>query len=235
MSSLTKNSLADHSQYPADAWALLSPQLTPTRRERMLATAARRTNHIRLVVQDVHQPHNISACIRSAEGFGIQNIDVVTLKTKFSASTVARGVDHWVDIHRYDSVPECSTALRKSGYIVAAAFPYGNATVLDELPVNRPLALVFGNEHEGLDHKWKENSDILFTIPMSGIVESLNISVCAAVSMYSVTQRAKKDMSPEQYYLSQSRQQQLLNQWICRQIPTWPEQLRRLRDAPNLK
>ena len=215
--------------YPNDAWALLSPQLTDHRRQRMLSTVAKRTNHVRLVVQDVHQPHNVSACIRSAEGFGIQNIDVVTLKTKFDASTVARGVDNWVDITKHQTVEACIDKLHNNGYIVAAAFPYGDALTLDELPVDKPIALAFGNEHEGLDLAWRDRADIRFTIPMVGIVESLNISVCAAISMYSATQRAKAAIASEHYYLSEEQQQILLNQWICRQISTYEGQLNRLR------
>lgn len=195
----------------------------------MLSTVSKRTRHVRLVVQDVHQPHNVSACIRSAEGFGVQNIDVVTLKTKFDTSTVARGVDQWVDIRRHQTVEECVSKLHEEGYLVAAAFPYGDAVELDALPIDRPIALVFGNEHEGLDSAWRTQSDVRFTIPMAGIVESLNISVCAAVSMYSVTQRAKLKLDSEAYYLSPGEQETLLNQWICRQITTWKGQLERLR------
>lgn len=218
-----------HHDYPKDAWDLLSPQLTESRRSRMLATVARRTRHVRLVVQDIHQPHNVSACIRSAEGFGVQNIEVVTLKTKFDTSTVARGVDHWVDIKRHETVEACVASLHDQGYLVAAAFPYGDACLLDELPVDKPIALVFGNEHEGLDCSWRTLSDVRFTIPMAGIVESLNISVCAAVSLYAVTQRAKALLPVEKYNLSRVDQGELLNQWICRQIPTWDAQLKHLR------
>ena len=217
--------------YPSDAWRLLSPQLTDKRRERMLATAAKRTNHIRLVVQDVHQPHNVSACVRSAEGFGIQNIDVVTLKNKTDISTVARGVDYWVNIHKHETVAACVDRLHNQGYLVAAAFPYGDAVELDQLPVDKPIALAFGNEHEGLDLEWRDRADIRFTIPMMGIVESLNISVCAAISMYSMTQRAKALLPPQTYHLSSAAQEELLNEWICRQITTYDAQLRRLRET----
>lgn len=217
--------------YPDDAWDLLSPQLTPHRRERMLATVAARTRHVRLVVQDIHQPHNVSACIRSAEGFGVHNIDVVTLKTKFDTSTVARGVDQWVDITRYPDVEQCVKNLHESGFLVAAAFPYGDAVLLDALPVDKPIALVFGNEHEGLDSSWKDLSDVRFTIPMAGIVESLNISVCAAVSMYAVTQKAKAQLPADKFYLNSEEQRALLNRWICRQITSWQGQLERLRTS----
>ena len=221
--------LETYSTYPQDAWDLLSLQLTEARRLRILKTVAQRTRHVRLVAQDVHQPHNVSACIRSAEGFGVQCIDVVTLKTKFDTSTVARGVDHWVDIKRHPSISECSDRLHAEGFLIAAAFPYGDAVTLDELPVDKPVALVFGNEHEGLHPTWREHSDVRFTIPMAGIVESLNISVCAAISLYAVTQKARKSLPAEQYYLSAEDQRDLLNRWICQQISSWELQLPLLR------
>jgi tRNA (guanosine-2'-O-)-methyltransferase len=215
---------------PDDAWELLSPQLTDHRRERMLKTSGQRTNHVRLIVQDVHQPHNVSACIRSAEAFGVQNIDVVTLSTKFNPSTVARGVDEWVSITKHESVSSCISDLRKQGYVIASAFPHGNARSLHELPVDRPIAVAFGNEHEGLDPAWREMSDMCFTIPMFGIVESLNISVCAAITLHELTTKARNSLPPETYNLSRHARRELLNNWICRQITSWPQQLPRLRE-----
>jgi tRNA (guanosine-2'-O-)-methyltransferase len=215
---------------PSDAWALLSPQLTENRRARMLATAAHRTNYVRLIVQDVHQPHNVSACIRSAEAFGVQNVDVVTLKGSFNTSTVARGVDEWVNIHRHQSVDHCIGELHGQGYTVAAAFPHGDSVSLDNLPLDKPIAVAFGNEHAGLDNEWREKADLCFTIPMFGIVESLNISVSAAITLHHLTSQLRKNKAASDYYLSPSQQQTLLNQWICRQIKTWPLQLKRLRN-----
>ncbi len=214
---------------PSDAWSLLSPQLTDSRRARMLSTVAQRTRHVRLIVQDVHQPHNVSACIRSAEGFGIQNIDVVTLHSKFNASSVAKGVDEWVDITKHQTIDQCIDSLHKQGYIVAAAFPHGKALSLDELPVDRPIAVAFGNEHAGLDATWRDKSDVCFTIPMFGIVESLNISVCAAITMHSLISRVRRELPKDLYELSPGEQEALLNKWICRQISSWPQQLPRLR------
>lgn len=195
----------------------------------MLKTVAQRTNHIRLIVQDVHQPHNVSACIRSAEAFGVQNIDVVTLTTQFNASTVARGVDEWVDITKHETVDSCISELHKQGYLVAAAFPHGNAISLDQIPIDRPVAVAFGNEHAGLATEWREKADVCFSIPMFGIVESLNISVCAAITLHTLTTKARKFLPPETFNLSNHEQEDLLNRWICRQITTWQLQLPRLR------
>lgn len=216
---------------PQDAWDLLAPQLTDSRRQRILKTVQQRTRHVRLIVQDVHQPHNVSACIRSAEAFGVQNIDVVTLSHKFDTSSVARGVDEWVDISKHDSVKACVTNLQSQGYVVAAAFPHGQAVSLANLPVDKPIAVAFGNEHAGLDSAWRDLADMCFTIPMFGIVESLNISVCAAITLHDLTSRARQSVDPKTFYLSQPEQTELLNRWICRQISSWPLQLPRLRET----
>ena len=223
------------SRVPNDAWDLLAPQLTESRRTRILHTAKHRTRQVRLVVQDVHQPHNVSACIRSAEAFGIEDIDVVTLHGKFNTSTVARGVDEWVNIYRHESVKSCVENLHQQGYLVAAAFPHGNAVSLDDLPLDKPIAVAFGNEHAGLDLQWREHSDMCFTIPMCGIVESLNISVCAAITLHHLTTNMRRRQNETSFYLSADEQQKLLNEWICRQITTWPLQVRRLRSERSLK
>lgn len=196
----------------------------------MIKTCDQRTRRVRLIVQDVHQPHNVSACIRSAEAFGVQNIDVVTLTTKFNASTVAKGVDEWVDIQKHETVDACIDSLHKQGYLVAAAFPHGKAVSLEDLPVDRPIAVAFGNEHAGLATEWRDKADVCFTIPMFGIVESMNISVCAAISLYELTTRARKTLPPETYLLSEAERRELLNKWICRQITSWPLQIPRLRE-----
>jgi len=216
-------------EYPDDAWALLSPQLTDARRLRMEQVARARTRHIRLVLQDIHQPHNVSAALRSAEAFGVLCTDVVTLREAFRPSTVARGVHHWLELTRHRSVATCASALKAQGYRLATALPRPDALALDQLPLDQPLAVVFGNEHAGVDPAWDPHIDYRFTIPMVGMVESLNISVAAAVSLYQLTQRARMNLGEQKYYLNPVDLRRLLNRWICEQTPAWEETLKRLR------
>ncbi len=220
-----------HDNIPADAWRVLRQQLTEERQEKMVRAADMRTNHIRLVVQDIHDPHNISACIRSAEAFGILNIDVVNLKQKFHPSTVARGVHHWLKVRPHESIEACVDQLKKQGYVLAAGMPSQNSVKLDDLPVDKPIALLFGNEHEGVAPDWGPHVDYEFTIPMVGLVESLNISVSAAISLYTISQKAKRELAEDRLYLSTAEKEQLLSEWTCRHVKNWPEQLRRLRSS----
>ena len=213
---------------PSAIWQTLKGRLTDSRRKRLEATASRRTNHLELVVQDVHQPHNVSACLRSAEAFGVGNIDIVTLGRPAKVSTVARGVGDWLTINRYETVQACASSLRSKGFKIAAGLPNAGVRTLSQVPIEQPLAVVFGNEHAGIDDSWHELIDYPFTIPTSGLVESLNISVCAAISLYDLTGRCKVALGTS-YYLSTIEQERLLGTWLKNKIPSWRSEYSRLQ------
>ena len=215
---------------PPDVWEYLQQRLTDQRRQRMLHVAANRTRYLKLVVQDIHHPHNVSACMRSADAFGVQNVDVVTMTEQFRPSTVARGVAGWLDINKYPDVKSCAEQLRADGFRLATGLPRPDATPLDELPLDKPLAVVFGNEHAGVHPDWQSYIDLPFTIPMVGMVESLNISVSAAITLRELSRRLRAER-PDDATLSANAQTELLNEWICRQVPSWEQELARLRPS----
>ena len=215
---------------PSAIWHTLKGRLTEVRRQRLESAASGRTNYLRLVVQDVHQPHNISACLRSAEAFGIGNIDIVTLGRPSKVSSVARGVGDWLTINRYETVQSCAENLRTKGFKIAAGLPRAEATTLAQVPVDEPLAVVFGNEHAGIDSSWHELIDYPFTIPMSGLVESLNISVSAAISLYNLTERCKATVGSS-YFLTKIEQERLLGQWLKIKVPSWRGEYGKLRTS----
>lgn len=208
--------------------------LTPARRERFLNVVGQRTRHIRLVIQDIHEPHNVSACLRSAEAFGVQDCDVVTLKEKFKPSGVARGVNSWLTIRKHLEIAKCVQDLRAAGYKIVAGVPVQTAVPLDQLPVQEPLAVVFGNEHDGIAAEWLDHVDFPFTIPMVGQVESLNISVSAAITLHSLTARSRHAVSTEHYLLGEDAKRRILNEWACNQFRSWPVLLQRLRDKQHI-
>ena len=217
---------------PGDAWALLSSMMTETRRNRMLSASHERTRFLRLVIQDIHNPHNVAACMRSAEAFGVQDVDVVTVKaSKYRSSNAARGVANWLTVRKHASVESCAQNLKADGYVLAAGVPKPGATPLHELPLDRPIAVIFGNEHAGIDLGWHEHIDLPFTIPMVGMVESLNISVCAAITLHHLTLAAKARVDHAQYYLPEDLRRALLDDWACRHVANWESVLERLRHA----
>lgn len=215
------------SDLPSDLWSVLSSQLTAERRLKMQDIVQKRTDHIRLVLQDVHHPHNVSACLRSAEAFGISHVHTIHRKNTFKTSSVAKGVEHWLNLHKHTDIASCVAELKKHNYKIASAMPNPvNCVSLDKLPVDEPIALVFGNEHDGMSKEFLPHVDYFFTIPMVGMVESLNISVSAAISLYDLTQRAK---TLDSFLLSEKEQQNLLNVWVSRQFATWNALYKRLR------
>lgn len=215
--------------YPSDAWALLAPLLTETRSRRMETVAAGRTRRLRLVIQDVHNPHNVSACLRSAEAMGVQDVDVVTLRERFRPSTVAKGVAPWLTLRRHTTVEGCVKNLRANGYRIAAGLPRPDAKPLAELPLDEPIAVVFGNEHAGVDPAWLDAVDYAFTIPMAGMVESLNISVSAAITLYHLTSALKDKLPAATFALPEHERIQLLCAWACRHTAQYNDILARLR------
>lgn len=214
--------------YPHDAWELLSPSMTESRRSRLQRAADNRTGHVRLVIQDIHHPHNVSACLRSAEAFGVARVDIVCLKEKFNPSTVAKGVADWLDIRKHDTIDGCVADLRRQGFLLAAGYPDARVSMFD-LPVDKPVAVIFGNEHEGVAAPWREHIDIPFTIPMAGLVESLNISVSAAVTLSQLTRKARLELGDDRYLLPQDERNALLSAWACKQLRSWETQIEMLR------
>ena len=223
------NEPKDINAVPEDAWRLLSPRLTDVRREKMLDVAKNRTEHVRLVLQDIHDPHNIAACYRSAEAMGVCHVDVVNTFQAFKKpSTVARGSANWLEINRFESIKDYVSYIKKLGFVIAAGYPSQDNVTLDQIPIEKPIAVVFGNEHQGVHADWLEHIDIPFTIPMFGMVESYNISVSAALSMFSLTSRARKHLG-SQFTVNDIKQNKLLSKWVMRHSRSAYGELEQLR------
>lgn len=204
---------------PQDLWEVLSKELSNDRKKKMLEVSRTRTQHIILVLQDVSSDHNICACLRSAEAFGIQDVYVINEKHKYKISTVAKGSSSWLTIYNYESIHDVALILKEKGYKLCAAVPKKDSTSLKEIEIRKPLAIVLGNEHSGLSKEWDKYIDLYFTIPMYGFVESLNISVSAAISMQLLTDKCRKILPPETFLLSKEKRTNLLNAWASKKIP----------------
>lgn len=152
------------------------------------------------------------------------------MKEKFKPSGVARGVNAWLTIRKFQDISACVQKLRAGGYKIVAGVPVQSAVPLDKLPVDEKIAVVFGNEHEGIAQEWLEHVDFPFTIPMVGQVESLNISVSAAITLHSLTNRARSLVDKERYLLSVDEREDILNEWVCHQFRSWPVLIERMRE-----
>jgi tRNA (guanosine-2'-O-)-methyltransferase len=169
------------SQDPATICAALSPLLLDERRARIDAAVAARLGGLRVVIENLHDPHNGAAVLRSAEGFGIQRVDVIESFEPFRfSSTVTQGCEKWLDVVRHKTLDVAVEALRRDGFGIYAAVPGAEASV-EDLNFSRPAAVMVGNEHEGLTGAAIDAADRVFSIPMPGMTASLNLSVATAL------------------------------------------------------
>lgn len=170
--------------------AHLESLLTPHRRSLFQEVLAQRTNHLTIAMQDVYQLHNTSAVMRSCEVFGIQNLHVIEeRKPKNIQREIAMGAQKWTTINSYKSSEDCLTSLKNKGYQIVATTPGTASTALQDFAIEKPSAIFFGTEKEGLSDKIITEADVHLRIPMFGFTESLNISVAAAIIIQTLISR----------------------------------------------
>lgn len=179
-------------EQPADlVIEALSPVVTTERLERIAEVVRARTDDVVLVLDRISDPHNSSAVLRSADAFGLQTVHVVVGEHGFRASRgVSKGTHRWLDVMRYASAETCARRLKRDGYSIYVA-AMGSETQVEDLRATERLAVVFGNEHSGVSQEMRALADGTFSIPMRGFVESLNISVAAAITMQALTREGR--------------------------------------------
>jgi tRNA (guanosine-2'-O-)-methyltransferase len=155
-----------------------------------------RTRHITVAVENVFQPQNASAVLRTCDCFGVQDVHVIENNNEYVVNPdVALGASKWLNLHRYskeeNNTVECINALKAKGYKVIATTPHTNDVTLDELPIDGKIALLFGTEKEGLSDLAMEHADGFMRIPMYGFTESFNISVSAAIILHHLTEKLR--------------------------------------------
>lgn len=172
---------------------VLRAYVSEDRRRRIQSTLDARTRDVVPVLEHVVHEHNGAAVVRTSDALGIQEVHLIQPDQAFRVSRkVARGAFKWLDILKHTSVEEGYGALRHRGYAVYASSLRPQSRSVDELPMEGKMALVFGNEREGLSEEAMQQADGAFHVPMVGFVESLNVSVAAAVALYSVVTRRRR-------------------------------------------
>jgi len=196
--------------------------MTSERTTKLLNVLHHRQKDLTVVLENVHDPHNISAVMRTCDAVGIQ--DVYILNTKIprhkkwgrrSSSSAAK----WLTVHQYTDVNECFEALRNNYEHIYATHLASNAVSLYELNLTQSVALVFGNEHEGVSEEIVQLVDGNFIIPQVGIIQSLNISVACAVSVYEAFRQKKMAGHYDTPSLPTQRLNELMTQWGGEELP----------------
>ena len=200
----------------------LSQFATPNRLKRFDDVLQHRTRHLTVVLEDIYQPHNAAAVLRSCDCFGIQDVHVIENQNKFEANPdVELGSAKWITMHKHNAQKEntadCIASLKKSGYKIVVTSPHKNDCSIEELEITNKTALFFGTEMRGATPVAFEQADAFVKIPMVGFTESLNISVSAAVTLYTLSHRLKS--SPVNWRLSEKEELEIRLQWLRNSIP----------------
>lgn len=190
--------------------------MTPERRERLLSVLNKRQPDLTVVLENVFDPHNISAVMRTCDAVGIQEIYVLTNKIPRHKKWGARSSSSaakWLTVHQFESAEECFAALRKKYNKIYTTHLSSDAVSLHEIDFTESVALVFGNEHAGVSEEIIAMADGNFIIPQMGIIQSLNISVACAVSIYEAMRQKKNAGHYDKQRLDDSTFNTLLNEW----------------------
>ena len=169
----------------------LTPFVSERRRQRIEQVLGARLRSMQVAIERPYDPHNAAAVVRSAEAQGAWAVHVIAASESIlrSRKTTA-GTHHWIETRHYPELPAFLEVAAERGMLLAGACV--DAThMLEELPVDRPLCLLFGNEHAGLSTEAQAACDLRFRIPIHGFAESYNLSVAAALSLYSVGTRRR--------------------------------------------
>lgn len=173
----------------------LSPFVGEARKERLRTVAATRSGSVTVLMDAPHDPHNGAAIVRSADAFGLHRIHVVPRDEPFVFSTtVTRGSEKWVDVVVHDRVDDAVASLRSNGFRLVATHPEGDL-VPEDLRGIPKVALVLGNEHDGIREELERAADARVRIPMRGFAESLNLSVSAAILIRAAMMDRPGDLS----------------------------------------
>lgn len=207
MDNTTKKELIDY----------LSGFISEKRKKRFDEVISHRTGHIRVVLENLYQAHNASAVLRSCEAFGLQHVHFIENRNHLRISDdVAMGSSNWLSIHRHretdNNTLDAINQLKSKGYRIVATTPHENDQTIDQLPVDKKLALVFGTEIDGISEDVYKHADEFVKIPMYGFTESFNISVCAALCMYELSTRLRK--TSLSYLLDEEEKTNIYLDWL---------------------
>jgi tRNA (guanosine-2'-O-)-methyltransferase len=174
----------------------LSAFISPNKRALFDRIAPLRTRHVTVVLEDIYQSQNASAVVRTCDLVGIQDIHVIEDQNRYQLNPdVTLGSSKWVDIHRYrskeDNMMQCITTLRSKGYRIIATSPRSITNTPGSIDLSKPMAFCFGTELTGLSNALLDVADEHVRIPMYGFTESFNISVSAAILLYTVMERMR--------------------------------------------
>jgi tRNA (guanosine-2'-O-)-methyltransferase len=190
--------------------------MTPEREERLKNVLHKRQPDLTVVLENVFDPHNISAVMRTCDAVGIQDIFVLNTKIgkhKKWGSRSSSSAAKWLTVHEYSNAGVCFAELRNKFPLILTTHLSTAAISLYDIDFTGPVALVFGNEHDGVSEEIRLLADGNFVIPQVGMIRSLNISVACAVSLYEAFRQKQSALHYDDIKLTAADQEALWNSW----------------------
>lgn len=194
----------------------LSEYVSEERLQKMNEAINERTRFLTVVLEDIYQPHNASAVLRSCECFGIQDVHIIENRNKYEVNPdVVQGSQKWLSMHTYskeeNNTLSCLKNLKDKGYKLVATVP-GAEMTLHDLQPQEPMAFMMGTELTGLSKTALDMADMTVTIPMTGFTQSLNISVSAALILFDQISKLKRtDLN---WQLEKDQKNEIMLNWL---------------------
>lgn len=197
--------------------------MSPERSKNLLDALHKRQVGLAVVLENVEDPHNVSAIMRTCDAVGIQDIYVICTKVPFRKKwgvRSSRSADKWITTHQFESVEECFVVLRSKFAKILTTDVSADAVGLYDVDFTGSIALVFGNEQNGVSDEVKQLCDGKFVIPQVGIIKSLNISVACAVTVYEAYRQRSLAGSYNNPTLPTEKMENLFTEWSFKRRST---------------
>lgn len=190
--------------------------MTPERKEKLLSVLHKRQNNITVVLENIFDPHNEAAVMRTCDSVGIQ--DIYTINNRISPRKKwgfrsGSSAKKWLTLHEFSDAAACFKELRNKYEKILTTHLAADSVSVYDIDFTHSIALVFGNEKFGISDETRALADGNFVIPQCGIIQSLNISVACAVAIYEAYRQKKEAGHYNQPSLSAQKKNQLLQEW----------------------
>jgi tRNA (guanosine-2'-O-)-methyltransferase len=191
---------------------------TERREQRIRKVIARRQPLLTVVMENVHDPHNVSAVLRSCDAVGVLRVELLYTLEKFPriGRKSSSSANKWLERRKHTSLSSCYAILRQEGFRIFATRIAQDSVSLYDLDLTGPTALVVGNEHRGVSDEAAEGADLTFQIPMVGMIQSLNVSVAAAVALYEAFRQRLAAGLYNRVAVGVEEQSRLFHEWADR-------------------
>jgi tRNA (guanosine-2'-O-)-methyltransferase len=168
-----------------------------------------------VVIENVHDPHNVSAMLRSCDAAGVMEVQLLYTVEQFpkigkkSSASAAK----WIERRKFKSVSECYAALRKEGFRIYSTHLGEQSSLIYDVDLTRKVAIVFGNEHRGVSDEAADEADGMIQVPMFGMIQSLNVSVACAIVLYEALRQRLGRSHYSKSKFPEKKLKELLAEW----------------------